>query len=83
MIDYGKRFVEVDEVLKHLSISDYNKIPLDLIKLIKSKKLNNYSWKYDESKELKKQGLHRDTIAILSFICSEYLLNEKQKEFVK
>ena len=82
MIEYGKRFVEVDEVLNHLSRADYNKIPMDIKELIKNQKDKNYYWKYDESKTLENQRLHSDTIAILSYICAEYLLNEKQKLFV-
>ena len=38
MIEYGKRFVEVEEVLNHLSRADYNKIPMDIKELIKNQK---------------------------------------------
>ena len=82
MIEYGKRFVEVEEVLNHLSRADYNKIPMDIKELIKNQKDKNYYWRYDESKTLENQKLHSDTIAIVSYICAEYLLSEKQKLFV-
>ena len=82
IIEYEKRFVEVDEVLNHLSRADYNRIPMDLKKLIKEQKDQNYNWEYDENKTLENQSLHSDTIAILSYICAEYLLSEKQKLFV-
>ena len=83
MINYSKRFVEVDEVLNHFSKADYNRIPMELKKIIKEQKDRNYYWKYDESKTLENQGLHCDTIAILSYLCTDYLLNEKQKLFVE
>ena len=31
MIDYKKRFVEVDEILKYLSKKDFSKIPNELL----------------------------------------------------
>ena len=35
MIDYKKRFVEVDEILKKLPIEEFNKIPKNLIRIIR------------------------------------------------
>ena len=67
MIDYNKRLVEVDEVLKYLSEEDLAKIPDDIRQLIKENKDKDYVWKYDETKPLKDQNLNRDTIAFLSF----------------
>lgn len=83
MNEYNKRLVEVDEVLKHLSEEDYKKIPEEIIQVIRENKDENYIWKYDESKELKDQLLSRDTIAFLSYLNIEYLLNEKQKDLMK
>ena len=67
MIDYEKRLVEVDEVLKYLSRENLNKIPEEIRNLIKENKDKNYTWKFDETKQLKDQGLSRDTIIILSY----------------
>jgi hypothetical protein len=83
MIDYNKRLVEVDEVLKYLSEEDYKKIPKSVIEAIKQNKDKTYSWKYDTAKKLKNQNLCDDTIAILSYINMEFLLNDEQKEFIK
>ena len=83
MVDYKKRLVEVDEVLNYLSEEDLQKIPEDIRQIIKENKDKEYVWKYDESKELKDQGLSRDTIIILSYLNMEYLLNEKQKELMQ
>lgn len=80
MKDFEKRLVEVDVVLDHLSDIDYQKIPEDIIDAIKSNKDPNYKWVYDEAKELKDQDLSRDTIAILSYLNMEYLLNENQRK---
>ena len=83
MIDYNKRLAEVDEILSYLSEEDLNKIPEDIRQVIKENKDKDYVWNYDESKELKEQGLCRDTIIILSYLNMEYLLNEKQKEIMR
>ena len=83
MIDYNKRLVEVDEVLKYLSEEDLSKIPEDIRQLIKDNKDKEYVWKYDDTKPLKDQNLNRDTIAFLSYLNMEYLLNEEQKQLME
>lgn len=79
MIDYNKRLVEVSVILNHLNKSDYNKIPKEIIETIEKNKDIEYVWNYDETKELKNQNVSKDTIAILSYINMQYLLNEEQK----
>ena len=83
MGDYNKRLVEVDEILNYLTEEELQKIPKDVRKVIKENKDKEYIWKYDESKELKDQGICRDTIVILSYLNMEYLLDEEQKELMK
>lgn len=83
MVDYEKRLVEVDEVLNYLSEENLNKIPEDIRNLIKENKDKNYTWKFDEKKELKEQNLSKDTIIILSYLNIEYLLNEEQKKLME
>jgi len=80
MFEYAKRLSEVDVIIKLLPEEDYNKIPKDLIKMIDDNKDNDYLWEYDERKKLHEQGLNRNTIAILSYINMNYLLNEEQKK---
>ena len=82
MIDVNKRLVEVNEVLLQLPEEDKVKIPEEVILNIRNKMDKDYVWKYDEQKELSEQGLSRDTIAILSYINLEYLLNEEQKNLM-
>jgi hypothetical protein len=83
LIDYNKRLVEVDVILNHLKESDYNKIPKKIIEIIKQNKDKEYIWNYDETKELKEQNVSKDTFAIVSYINTNYLLNEQQKNFVE
>ena len=83
MLDYKKRMVEVDEVLNYLSKEDILKIPLRIRLLIKLNKDPNYKWKYNIDKSLKDQNLHRDTIAFLSYLNMEYILDSRQKDLMK
>lgn len=83
MIDYNKRLVEVSEILNHLKKSDYDKIPKEVIDIIEKNKDKEYIWKYDETKDLKNQNVSKDTIAILSYINMQYLLNEEQRKFAQ
>ena len=83
MIDYKKRFVEVDEIIKYLPKKEFSKIPNDLIDLIRKNKDSKYIWKYDNNKKLEEQNIHKDTIAILSYINMKYILEDNQKMLMK
>lgn len=83
MVDYNKRLVEVDEVLNHLSKENLDKIPDEIKNLIKENKDKDYVWYFNENKPMKDQNLSRDTIAFLSYLNMEYLLNEEQKRFME
>ena len=82
MIDYSKCLVEVEEILKHLEQKSYKKIPIEVLEFIHDNKDKNYIWKYDNSKKLKEQNVCDETIAILSYINIQYLLNDKQKQYM-
>ena len=82
-MDYKRRLVEVDEILNHLSEEYLLKIPREIRELIKMNKDQHYNWKYDETKELKDQDVSRDTIAILSYLNMEYLMNDEQKKLMQ
>ena len=74
--------MEVNEILLQLSKKEFIKIPKEIIFSIRNKMDKDYVWKYDQNKELAEQGLPEDTIAILSYINLEYLLNKEQKDFM-
>lgn len=82
-MEYKKCLVEVSEVLSHLREEDLNKIPLDVRTAIKENKDKKYIWKYNETKDLTEQDLDRKSIAILSYLNMEYLVNKEQKELLK
>ena len=81
--EYANSLVEVKEVLSRLSKEYYDKIPKDVIQTIEENKSSDYKWEYDDSLELKDQNISRSAMILLSFINEEYLLNEKQKEYME
>lgn len=83
MIDYKKRLVEVDEIIKNMPKEDFDKIPNDLISIIRKNKDSNYVWKYDKSKKLADQNLSKDTIAILAYINTEFILENEQRMLMR
>ena len=82
-MEYEKCLVELDEILNYLSKEDLMKIPKEIINGIKSHKSKEYIWKYDKTKPLMEQQLNRKTIAMLSYINMEYLLNNEEKELIQ
>ena len=82
-MEYTKCLVQLDEVLNYLSTENLKKIPDEIRNSIKQQKDKEYIWKYDESKALKEQELDRRTVAFLSYLNMEYLLNQEQKEYME
>ena len=80
---YEKCLVELDEIFKYLKDEEKRNIPYEMRKAIKEKKDKHYHWNYDESKTLNEQNINRKTIAMLSYLNMEYLLNEKQKKLME
>ena len=83
MKDLNKRLVEVETILKKLDENYINKIPTEIWDFIEKNKDDQYIFFYDDNIELSNQNLNIDTIAILSYINMEYLLDEKSKKEVE
>ena len=82
-MEYSKCLVQVDEILNYLNPEELKKIPENVRKTIKDNKDKNYTWKYDVSKKLEEQNLNRKSIAILSYLNMEYLLNDEQRKLME
>ena len=83
MVDVNKILVEVETILEKLDTNYKNKIPNELWEYIKQNKDKSYSFYYDENTSLINQKLNTDTVALLTYINMEYLLNENQKKDIK
>ena len=80
MKDLNKRLVEVEAVLERLEDKYKKKIPSEIWEYIKQNKDTTYDFYFDDNKPLENQKLNIDTIAMLTYINMEYLLDEEQKK---
>jgi len=78
-----KILTQVYEILKFLSEDEFNKIPIEIIKIIEENKDNNYIWKYNDTIPLKNQNIDRGTVAVLSYININYLLDTEQRKNIE
>ena len=73
----------METILKKLDENYINKIPTEIWDFIEKNKDDQYTFFYDDNIELLNQNLNIDTIAILSYINMQYLLDEKSKKEVE
>lgn len=78
-----KCLVELDELLKYLNYEELIKIPNEIRNAINKEKDKSYVWKYDVTKSLTEQNLNRKTVAMLSYLNMEYLLNYEEKQIME
>lgn len=83
MKDINKRITEVEYILNKLETKYKDKIPNEIWKYLEENKDKDYIYNYDDKKELKENNLHVDTIAILTYLNMEYLLDENEKIYIK
>ena len=83
MEEENKRFVEVYEILKQMSPESVMKIPEDIRNYIKDNRDEEYIWNYDKTKDFKNQNINEDTLVMLAYLNTEYMLDEKQKQLMQ
>ena len=79
MKEMNKRLCEVEYILSKLEKYYQEKIPKEIWQFINENKDKTYVYNYDDNKKLIDNNIHIDTIAILTYINIQYLLNEEQK----
>lgn len=74
MVDnkYAVAYSEVLEILKHIPIEDYNKIPKTKIELFETNANNEYTFNYDPSKTLEEQNVSNITKGIIILLFRDY-----------
>lgn len=82
MKEMNKRLCEVEYILSKLEKSYQEKIPKEIWQFINENKDKTYVYNYDDNKKLIDNNIHIDTIAILTYINIQYLLNEEQKKLI-
>ena len=81
MVDnkYAVAYSEVLEILKHIPIVDYIKIPKTKIELFKTNANNEYTFNYDPSKTLEEQNVSNITKGIIILLFRDYWATEMQR----
>ena len=81
MVDnkYAIAYSEVLEILKHIPLEDYNKIPKTKIELFKTNADNEYTFNYDPSKTLEEQNVSNITKGIIILLFRDYWATEMQR----
>ena len=82
MVDnkYAAAYTEVLEILKHIPMEDYNKIPKSEIELFEAYADDNYTFNYDTSKTLEEQNVSDITKAIIILLFRDYWATEIQRK---
>lgn len=76
-----KVYKEVYEILKYIPKNEFNKIPKDLINLIKQKMDKNYEY-YVDCEDFQNQQMMHETQVILAIFFRDYWATEKQKKII-
>lgn len=81
MVDskYGIAYSEVLEILKHIPIEDYNKIPRNEIELFETYADKDFTFNYDSSKTLEEQNVSNITKGIIILLFRDYWATEIQR----
>lgn len=80
VLEYKKAYVELDAIIKKLPQNIINKIPSNIIENIENSKAQDYSWSYDDSKELENQSLMVETKALFVQLYKNYFADQSEKE---
>ena len=85
MVDskYGIAYSEVLEILKHIPIEDYNKIPRNEIELFETYADKDFTFNYDSSKTLEEQNVSNITKGIIILLFRDYWATSYQKERIE
>ena len=81
MVDskYGVAYSEVLEILKHIPIEDYNKIPKTKVDLFEAYSNKDHTFVYDPNKTLEEQNVSNITKGIIILLFRDYWENEIQR----
>ena len=82
MVDskYGIAYSEVLEILKHIPIEDYNKIPKTKIELFETNANKEYTFTYNPNKTLEEQDVSKIAKGIIILLFRDYWATETQRE---
>ena len=79
-IECKKAYVELNEIIKRMPMAEKRKIPKEFRRNLYDEMDRNYSFKYDEKKDILKQNLKTETKALLVELYERFLAPKKERE---
>ena len=79
-VEYANAYSEVLEILRYVSIDDYNKIPKEQIDFFENNSNTDYDFFFNPYKTLDEQNVSKRAKAIIAIIFKEYWATDIQKE---
>ena len=79
-IKYANAYTEVLEILKYISVEDYNKIPKNKIELFQTNANNDYHFTYTPEKTLNEQNVSKIAKGIIAILFRDYWATNIQKK---
>ena len=79
-IKYANAYTEVLEILKYISVEDYNKIPKQKIEFFETNANNDYYFSYTPEKTLNEQNVSKIAKGIIAILFRDYWATDIQKE---
>ena len=78
-VEYANAYSEILEILKYISIDDYNKIPKSKINLFENYANKEYTFKYNPQKTLDEQYISKRAKAIILILFRDYWATDIQR----
>ena len=78
-VEYANAYSEILEILKYISIDDYNKIPKSKINLFENYANKEYTFKYNPQKTLDEQHISKRAKAIILILFRDYWATDIQR----
>lgn len=78
--EYKIAYSEVLEILKHIPIGEYNKVPQDMIQMFKMNASNESHFAYNSNKTLQEQNVSETARTIIAILFRDYWTSNEQKE---
>lgn len=79
-IEYANAYSEVLEILRYVSIDDYNKIPKRQIEFFENDSNKDYDFFYNPHKTLEEQNVSKRAKAIIAIIFRDYWATDIQRD---
>ena len=80
MVTIEDSYEEVYQILTHLKINEYEKIPTNIVSYYKIHRNKNYKFMYDYSKGYNEQIISKNALKILYKIYYNYILSDIDKK---